>query len=115
MSLVVKTVHPPTSPEWVAALDPGIRSLVVVLRARGWDTTDSGDGVSKVGGPQDVDGNVLPFPHVAVNVPANADPIRSAHELAQDIRELCGPTWDVELTYSTRDRTCVLLASERGR
>ena len=37
----------PLTPEETAALDPGIRRLVTLLRAHGFETTDSGDGVTK--------------------------------------------------------------------
>lgn len=36
----------------VEALDPGVRRLVVLLRAWGFETCDSGDGVSKAGAGQ---------------------------------------------------------------
>lgn len=56
------------SAEDVAALDPGVRDLVIALRAAGYETTDSGDGVSK---PKDwfESGEALPFLHVYVQVP----------------------------------------------
>lgn len=43
-------------------LDQGIRGLVVALNEAGFETTDSGDGVSKSGE------DVIPFPHVAIVV-----------------------------------------------
>lgn len=55
----------PLSAEEASALDPGVRDLVIALRDAGFETTDSGDGVSK---PQ-VDGCTLPFLHVYVRVP----------------------------------------------
>src|ERR1044071_4418903 len=54
----------PLSTEDVNALDPGVRDLVVALRAGGYDTTDSGDGVTK----EQVDGCTLPFLHVYIHV-----------------------------------------------
>lgn len=43
-----------------AGLDPGIRSVVMLLRSRGFETCDSGDGVSKA-----PDGDcVIEHPHV---------------------------------------------------
>lgn len=53
------------STEEASALDSGVRDLVIALRSAGYETTDSGDGVSK---PQ-VDGCTLPFLHVYVRVP----------------------------------------------
>lgn len=55
----------PLSTEGASALDPGVRDLVLALRSAGYETTDSGDGVSK---PQ-VDGCTLPFLHVYIHVP----------------------------------------------
>lgn len=49
------------------ALDPGIRRLVVALRDAGFETTDSGDGVSK----PDV-GRVFDVPHVIMVIHTNA-------------------------------------------
>lgn len=97
-----------------SAMDPGIVELVRALRERGWETTDSGDGVSKVGGPQDVDGNVLHYPHVAVRLDMFAfgadKPTYQAQVLHDDVTALCGPGWHVELSYSTADRVCMLFA-----
>ena len=45
-------------------LDPGIREVVRLLRKHHFDTTDSGDGVSKDADP----GEVLDYPHVHVFV-----------------------------------------------
>jgi len=45
-------------------LDPGIREVVRLLRAYGYDTTDSGDGVSK----HLLDPEVIPYPHVFVQL-----------------------------------------------
>lgn len=49
------------------ALDPGIRRLVVALRDADFDTTDSGDGVSK---PEV--GRVFDVPHVFMVVESGA-------------------------------------------
>lgn len=49
------------------ALDPGIRKLVRILRWYGFNTTDSGDGVTKFKG-QEAPKDALPFPHVAMTV-----------------------------------------------
>lgn len=50
-------------------LDPGIVELVRLMWDAGFTPTDSGDGVSKVGGSMDGDdGCVIPRPHVALSV-----------------------------------------------
>ena len=49
----------------VEELDPGIRNVVKFISDMGYHTTDSGDGVTKVGE------GVLPFPHVVVTVPSD--------------------------------------------
>lgn len=55
----------------LAELDPGIRETVRRLRAAGFRTTDSGDGVSKVAAGWDPD-TVHDFPHVYVAVGGDA-------------------------------------------
>jgi hypothetical protein len=51
-------------------LDPGIRTTVLWLREHGFDTRDSGDGVSKIDvNAGDDDFAALWYPHVAIIVP----------------------------------------------
>ncbi len=90
----------------VAALDPGIRDVVQQLRAAGFETTDSGDGVSK---PADwyEDGSALPFPHVWCRV----DDREALLSEADRLFETLGRRWDVEATYSPKDGLCILLVS----
>lgn len=52
----------PSEEEILRDVDPGIVDLVKFLRARGIQTTDSGDGRTKVG--QIADGDALDVPHV---------------------------------------------------
>jgi len=57
-------VEPLTADE-LDALDPGVRDLVVWLRSHGFNTTDSGDGVTKrAAGNTDA----LDVPHVFMRV-----------------------------------------------
>jgi hypothetical protein len=81
-------------------LDPGIRAEVEVLRNAGFRTTDSGDGVSKIGKME----CVLPFKHVV----AMTSPDSMVLD-AEAARELLGEGWVVEATYSTEDKRCSLL------
>lgn len=66
-----------------ATLDPNIRAVVLFLRDRGFDTCDSGDGVSKLSaGPDDC---VRPCPHVTIRTEpglliATCDQVRRALE-----------------------------------
>lgn len=93
----------PLADDVVAALDPGIRDLVVALRAVGFDTTDSGDGESK---PEDV--RDLDYPHVFMVVPVT--------RIAEEARRLQAwvdadgklERWTVEATYSPRDGVALL-------
>lgn len=51
-------------------LDPGIRNVVTLLRAHGFDTFDSGDGVTKLAPDADVcECGAEDFPHVRMRVP----------------------------------------------
>ncbi|HET9063697.1 MAG TPA: hypothetical protein VFO62_10450 [Candidatus Binatia bacterium] len=55
----------PVPPIDYTALDPGIRETVRRLRAAGFATTDSGDGVSKLEAGTDI-GEALSFPHAVI-------------------------------------------------
>lgn len=97
-----------------ANCDPGIRTLVRWLRERHYDTTDSGDGITK----PDV-GRVLDFPHVFIRVPSGrlAEQsldlllrIRSERELFQEYGKL-----NVEATYSTKDNVALLMVFGEDR
>ena len=66
---------PPLSPEEEAALDPGIRKMVKWMRQLGYDTTDSGDGVSKFNklaahpnDPDEAPEGVIDTPHVIIQL-----------------------------------------------
>lgn len=94
-----------TTPNDLNHLDPGIAETVWLLRSCGFDTTDSGDGVSKPPDERSMD-----FPHVAaVTTPATmcADADRMAVVL--------GEGWTVEASYSTEGRTAILLATREQR
>jgi hypothetical protein len=76
-------------------LDPGIRTAVRMVRILGFTTTDSGDGVSKVGQMDDV----LPFPHVVVKL-ETATMVADTERL-QDLAQMyLGPDWRAELSWS---------------
>lgn len=89
-------------------LDPGIRGIVRLLREAGFETTDSGDGVSKPGaGVVDNDGvmEVMDLAHVAATV--SIDTMRSE---ADRLQMLLGADWVVEASYSARDQSALLFA-----
>lgn len=88
-------------------LDPGIRKTVRFLRAHGFDTTDSGDGVSKVNGNLDWESmGIIPFPHVNIwfpikNVQEAINEINRLHDLLNKFGiKLDGRFQNIELTYS---------------
>ena len=84
-------------------LDPGIRDVVRAMRDAGFNTTDSGDGVSK---PKD-DMCALEYPHVfAVTEPALM--IAETDRLGA----LLGPEWHVEGQYSANDGKAFLSAAK---
>lgn len=82
------------SDEIVAALDPGIRDVVVKLDAAGFRTCDSGDGKSKSADWFER-GEALPYPHVFIDVA----PIDIASESVR-MANLLGPSWRIEASYS---------------
>ena len=101
------------------ALDPGIVGVVRRLNEFGYETTDSGDGVSK----PDV-GRVFDFPHVAVRPPWSGPTpsygsgaalddrwveTRPMADFAEQLKRVLGDGWEVELSYSTRDKQWVAM------
>jgi hypothetical protein len=78
-------------------LDPGIRDVVRLLRERGFNTTDSGDGVSKVAKHGPMDG-VLPFPHVVALLDEETM-ISETKRLGRLALEI-GSEWHVEMSWS---------------
>jgi hypothetical protein len=91
----------PLSPGLYAALDPGIRDIVQRLREAGFETVDSGDGVSKP-----PEGRVVPFAHVFARVEDRAQLLAEADRMAQ----LLGPAWAVEASYDTAQEAALLMA-----
>jgi len=83
-------------------LDSGIRDIVRKLREAGFETTDSGDG-SKY----DTMGGALAYPHVFIEVPDAGSIIDEAHRAAT----LLGDDWEVEASYSTRNKIGMLAAT----
>lgn len=82
-------------------LDPGIRDTVQRLREAGFETSDSGDGVSKP-----ADQIEIPFPHVAAGV----NPLTMlANSRAMQI--ILGVLWTVEATYFPKTGNAILLAT----
>jgi hypothetical protein len=88
-----------------ASLDPGIRDVVRALNRIGFDTTDSGDGVSKP-----ADERVFGVPHVACRVSAGTL-LAEADRLAEWLTRL-GTRWRVEASYCPNDQSAILLATE---
>lgn len=88
-----------------ADLDPGIRAVVLRLRSAGFETTDSGDGVSKP-----VDERVFEVPHVACR--AVADSLLGFFGEARRLLRVLGPPWRVEASYCPNDDSALLLATK---
>lgn len=94
---------PPLPPLDLSTLDPGIRDTVAWLRERGYQTTDSGDGVSKADDP-----DALPYPHVVIRVEL-AEMIGIANELDAVADQIPGGPWTVEVNYRPSDRTAIVM------
>lgn len=90
-------------------LDPGIRELVRQLREAGWNTTDSGDGVSKP-----VDERVFDTAHVVIFLEPQEDLVLQADVLQHWLKTRGYPTFDVEAGYAPRDGKRTLIVSEIG-
>ena len=90
----------------IEELDPGIRRHVLSLRDAGFETTDSGDGISKLGGPGE--GCMLDAPNIAIVLPAVDCLIEEALG-AQRVLDEIEDGWRVEACWSTYDRVPVLL------
>lgn len=94
-------------------LDPGIRDTVRWLRDRGFKTTDSGDGATKLLEIRDEE--ALPYPHVFMVVDDANDALDEAHRLVCELRDygipVCpvgmGTTW-IQLTYDPCSEVAVV-------
>jgi hypothetical protein len=61
-------VNGATESDMLAGIDPGVKRLVAWLRVRGFNTTDSGDGKTKLAQGFTEDDGVCAYPHVAIKV-----------------------------------------------
>lgn len=92
-------------------LDPGIRKTVQALREMGFNTTDSGDGVSKGTQVDDMGmAEVLSIAHVHCRV-APADGLSESKRLAEELLSRCNyqaQPGQIQLTYDPVDNIAVL-------
>lgn len=86
------------------ALDPGIRDVVRLIREAGYETTDSGDGISKRATQPDA----LPFPHVVVRL-GLVDWRRSTYHLHDLVRDRFGNEWRVQLSWAPGEPAIVMV------
>lgn len=100
-------------------LDSGIRETVRFIRDAGFNTTDSGDGVSK-GGFDDVLSGNLGFPHVVVRIKAH-EMLEEAHRLQVHLEgrlgpaegdDEYGPAWQVELSYDPASGVAIIMVRD---
>ena len=92
---------PPLSTSDLDALDPGIRTTVLLLSAHGFVTTDSGDGVSKP-----FESRTFEVPHVVCRVDDPQRLVKEAHRLG----DVLPVGWRVEANYCPHDRIGLLVA-----
>jgi hypothetical protein len=88
-----------------ATIHPAILPIVRRLRANGYVTTDSGDGVTNVEAGME---GALPFPHVVCRV-APTNLVSEANRL-----HALFPEWDVQANYSPNDGVATLLVAPEG-
>ena len=96
-------------------LDPGIRETVRLLRKWGFETTDSGDGVSKKGTEQEP--LMLQFPHVFMR--STSQGLITSAENLHRLMDHHGVSFDpdfeaerypgIEATYSPTDGAAIIL------
>lgn len=94
-------------------LDPGIVEVVRYLRQRGYDTTDSGDGLTKYqrGIAEEGDPCYMPVPHVVcLLTPNHRHLIASAGLLRVLLVGQFGEGWNVQASYDTKDGKTLLFA-----
>ncbi len=84
--------------------DAGIRDVVKVLIDGGFETTDSGDGISKPAAWYE-SGEAIPFPHVVI-ISTPDSMVADAERCAA----LLGPAWNVEAEYQTLTKRAHLFA-----
>lgn len=84
-------------------LDPGIRDLVRAVHAAGFETTDSGDGVTKKEWIES--GEAMPFPHIVCNTSPG-----SFFMDAERLALLLGDEWEVEAVWYVVGGTSHLFA-----
>ena len=89
-------------------LDPGIRQVVHLLREKGFDTTDSGDGVSKPAAERLIDRR-----HVFISTPV-ASMVEEADRAFDVLRRHGFARAHVEATYSPNDGIAVIMVFPDG-
>lgn len=87
-------------------LDPGIRDTVRLLRAHGFETTDSGDGVSKLQ-PDSKYYGCTPEPQAHVYCSTTYDRVIGE---ARRLAKLLGEEWTVEGVFMASSGTSILSA-----
>lgn len=90
----------------LSELDPGIRRLVVWLASEGFETCDSGDGVTKPASGYD-DAEREPHVYMIVTPTTMVSEARRLLDLLQD-NDVDAPDMRIEASYSPIDMTAVL-------
>jgi len=98
-------------------LDPGIRETVARLRLAGFETTDSGDGVSKPAA-----GDIIPHPHVVIcSTPSTLiEEARRLRDFLQSQGILVAPLApdgagvSIQASYDPGDESAVIMLSGLG-
>lgn len=94
-----------SNPPW-KHLDPGVVEIVRLLHSAGFETTDSGDGVSK----PDV-GRVFEFPHVFCRVDRD-DLVDASDRALRILRDAGLAGWSVEASYNPADEVAILFCAD---
>lgn len=88
--------------DWETSLDPGIKNVVFYLGTHGFDTRDSGDGITKINAGWEPYTEALPYPHVMCHVDKYSFFVE-----AKRLQDLM-PDWVVQADFDPKNEVCML-------
>ena len=89
-------------------LCPGIKNAVIWLQARGWHTTDSGDGTHLAEGMEDA----FPYDHVFIQIGYDEDWRSLTNLLYAQLQEANCSNVEIQLMYSPKDQIPLIMVAD---